>query len=384
MFSIPLEIAAQIIGLGSNQFTVARMIGAGLILAAFVEHKACFGRIPTAFWYLCLYQLVCAAWVMSQDGIDLAFVLPMLFTRIQLLFLLVIAYNLFLDVEAGKKSLLILLFGCATLGMLLLFGIGSVTDRDDGRMTIEGANANEVGMVLGLGLVALVGYIFGQQGHSVLMRLSLWGSSWVLLIAVVSTGSRGAMLASLAGLLAWGLFSKTRNVQSRLKMFLLAILSVVVLVGVVYSSESARMRWEDSIGKGNTAGRDRIFTASWEMFLDRPVAGWGPVTYGYELGSRTGKYYRGAHNLYLFLLIETGLLGATPIFCAFWLCLRTAWKNRSGAYGVLPFVLLVFMLVANMSGDWLDRKLLWITLAYAMASGQSTLARSSSPPNALA
>lgn len=105
------------------------------------------------------------------------------------------------------------------------------------------------------------------------------------------------------------------------------------------------------------------------MFLDRPVIGWGPVSYGYELGSRTGVAYRGAHNLYLFLLIETGLVGAVPFFIALGLCLQSAWHNRGGAYGVLPLALLVLMLIANLSGDWLDRKLLWVTLAYALASG---------------
>lgn len=374
VFSIPLEIISQNLGIGSNQFTVTRMIGAALILAAFGEHTVCFQDIPKAFWYVAIYQWVYLSLGVMQDVNDAASFIPRILTRFQLMLLLLIAYNLLLDQQTGQRALLVLILGCATLAMLMILGVSAVKDIGEGRVSIEGANANELGMVLGLGLVALVGYAFQRQDHSLVIRLALWSSLGVLTFAVVSTGSRGALAALVAGLLTWGLCFDRGDWASKFSVLVIAVLCIAALVWMVYSTDSARSRWENTIQKGDTAGRERIFTASWEMFLDRPLTGWGPVSYGYELGSRTGVSYRGAHNLYLFLLIETGLLGAVPFFIALGLCLQSAWRNRGGAYGVLPLALLVLMLIANLSGDWLDRKLLWMTLAYALASDTESMA----------
>ncbi len=369
VFSIPLEIVSQNLGIGSNQFTVTRMIGAGLILAAFGEHTVCFQDIPKAFWYIALYQWVYLSLGVMQDVNDADSFVPRLLTRFQLMLLLLIAYNLLLDRQTGERALLVLILGCSTLAILMLLGVSAVQDFGDGRVSIEGANANELGMVLGLGLIALVGYAFQRQDHSLVIRLVLWSCLGVLTFAVVSTGSRGALAALVAGFLTWGLCFDRGEWASKLSVFVISLLCIAALVWMVYSTDSARNRWENTIQNGDTAGREKIFTASWQMFLDRPLIGWGPVSYGYELGSRTGVLYRGAHNLYLFLLIETGLLGAVPFFIALGLCAQAAWRNRGGAYGVLPLALLVLMLIANLSGDWLDRKLLWVTLAYALASG---------------
>src|SRR5207244_13447285 len=49
-------------------------------------------------------------------------------------------------------------------------------------------------------------------------------------------------------------------------------------------------------------------------------------------------------------------------------CLRAAWQARRGSQGVLPLAMIVTVLMANMSGLWLYKKLNWIVLAYALAS----------------
>ena len=80
------------------------------------------------------------------------------------------------------------------------------------------------------------------------------------------------------------------------------------------------------------------------------------------------------HNLYLWILKETGLLGAIPFFIGLWLCWRSVWKARGSAQGTLPLACLVFMLVINMNGTYLYYKLFWLVLAYALASGGYALA----------
>lgn len=381
IFSIPLEILSQNYGVGSNEFTVTRMIGVGLILAALNEFQICFSRVPVAFWWFVVYQLAYLLLGVLQEVNDAWSFVPRVLTRIQLLLLFLIVYNLILDKRTGERTLLVLIISCAALGILMLSGIATDVDAG-GRISVVGANPNELGMVLSLGVIALIGYAFNGRGRGFVTRALTWASFGLLSAAIVSTGSRGALVALVSGILAWGLLFGSRRQYSRYTVLLVAVVSIGILLSIVYSSDTAMTRWDSALQKGNTAGRDKIFPASWQMFLERPLIGWGPVNYGFELGSRTGKSYRGAHNLYLYVLIETGLAGAIPFFGALWLCLKNAWHNRQGPYGVSPLALLVVVLIANLSGDWLDRKLFWVVLAYALAGGYgkvSNLSRRQSP-----
>jgi O-antigen ligase len=107
------------------------------------------------------------------------------------------------------------------------------------------------------------------------------------------------------------------------------------------------------------------------MFLEKPVLGWGPVANTYELALRIGERerpLRAAHNAVLELVTATGVVGAIPFLVGAWLCARAAWRSRRGPHGVLPLALFGSVLISNMSGDWIAAKLIWIVLAYALAS----------------
>ena len=383
IFFIPLETLSQNFGLGSDQFTVTRMIGLVLILAALLESQVCFSQVPVAFWWFVVYQLAyLLLGVLQKVNVDWSFVPPML-TRCQLLLLLLIVYNLILDKRTGERALLVLVISCVTLGILMLSGIATDVDRlRVGRLAVVGADPNEIGMVLSLGVIALIGYAFNQRGRGFVTQVLIWASFGFLSAAIVSTGSRGALVALVSGILAWGLLFGSRWQYSRYTVLLVAVVSIGIILSIIYSSDTAMTRWDKTLETGDMAGRDKIYPASWQMFLEGPLIGWGPVNYGYELGSRTGTLYRGAHNLYLYVLIETGLAGAIPFFGALWLCWKSAWHNRQGPYGVSPLALLVVVLIANLSVECLDRKLVWVVLAYALAGGYgkvSNLSRRQSP-----
>ena len=130
-------------------------------------------------------------------------------------------------------------------------------------------------------------------------------------------------------------------------------------------------RWEDSVRTGNLAGREQLYPALWNMFLEKPVLGWGPVTNQHELAIRIGereRSTRAAHNVVLELLTATGLIGTIPFLLGGWLCLRDAWRARGGDHGILPVALFASVFLSNMSGDWIAGKLIWLMLAFAAAS----------------
>ena len=68
------------------------------------------------------------------------------------------------------------------------------------------------------------------------------------------------------------------------------------------------------------------------------------------------------------VLSSTGLAGTIPFLAGLGLCCVGAWRARRGRHGMLPFALLLVVLAANMSGNWIASKLLWLVLAYGLAS----------------
>jgi len=197
--------------------------------------------------------------------------------------------------------------------------------------------------------------------------------SFFPLTAMVYTGSRGGIVAFLAGVALYALPYR----RSKRKM--IAILGVTMaVVGIIYAvvnDEATLSRFERSYDTGDTAGRDQIFAASIEMISEKPLLGWRPVVLWYELGARTRSPFiiRDAHNLFLHLLLEVGLLGAMPFLIGLGLCVRAAWTARVRSLGLFPLVWLITMIAANMSDTMLSTKSLWLVLILSLALGASTV-----------
>ena len=84
--------------------------------------------------------------------------------------------------------------------------------------------------------------------------------------------------------------------------------------------------------------------------MEKPFFGWGPISNYVELGARFGRQKLDPHNLYLWIMTETGLLGAVPFFIGLWICWRAAWRARYGTEGSLPIALLACLFIVNMTG----------------------------------
>jgi O-antigen ligase len=193
-----------------------------------------------------------------------------------------------------------------------------------------------------------------------------------LLVAatIIQTGSRGGLVAFAAGLitllLAKGtLLDKARNA-------LIVVLGICLVVLIALQSDVFSKRFDKTLDTGDMAAREQIYPAAWQMFLDRPLLGWGIHTNTYEIQARVALANYNtldAHNLILYVLTSTGLVGAIPFFLGVGLCVRGAWRARAGAFGGLPFAMTVTLLVSDMSASGLRWKHHWLVLAFALATG---------------
>ena len=276
------------------------------------------------------------------------------------------------DQKTAERALITFVVGCVLLSLLQITAIAShavETDAAIVRVTAFGFHPNNLARILMLGLLAMIGLSFGR-GKS-LLRPLLFTLPFIILIgaALIQTGSRGGLIALAAGIMT--LVLRRGTVMKRV----LNVAGLLLFLGFFFlaalQSDVMRARFEETIEEGDLARREQIYPTAWQMFQEKPLFGWGPITSTYELGMRLGhpeEETKNPHNLVLFGLVTTGLLGSLPLFIGIGFVVLSAWKTRDGPHGILPFAMLVAVLVANMSGLWLFNKLHWLVMAYALAS----------------
>jgi O-antigen ligase len=186
-------------------------------------------------------------------------------------------------------------------------------------------------------------------------------------VLTVETGSRAALGALIVATSLYLL--PYRGAKQKMVRMVWATLTIVGVVCMAISNPVSSARWEKAYA-GNTAGRDKIYPAAIGMISARPIFGWKPVAAQYELEKRVYNAggTKSAHNLFLHLFLEGGIVGTVPFLVALWLCVWAAWKARRGRLGMLPLALLVAVLTYCMTHSTLSKKPLWLILSLAVVS----------------
>jgi O-antigen ligase len=378
VLSIPFEFPER-----SFPIEIPTLTAALFLAATLLQPSACYQRRPPAvlwlFAYLYMFWLT-AAWA-GGDALATDLNGAGYWSQVLKLFLLLLevvlvfwaAYNLMGAPRVGRIVLTLLAIACSVRALLPILGIARTSHVIWGggsRVTALGQNANNSAMVLGTGFIALIGLQYGLDRPFFKRRWLAWPLLGLLVVSMVDTGSRGGLVGLGVGLMAFALGGAHRA-WLRVRNAAVAVLAIGALVFVSYRSDVVRRRFTDTLEHGELAGREQIYPALFRMFEEHPVTGWGPVNNKYELGLRLDERVRrrrDAHNLVLEVLTASGLLGTVPFVMALGLCGWGAWRARRGPHGVVPLALAATVMMANISGNWIASKLLWITLAYALAS----------------
>jgi O-antigen ligase len=370
IFSIPFQTANVFLsGVGS----ISRLTGYLFVMITAVKPRLCYKRPSRAFWFFGIYLVVFVYSGLFATGTSwVSYNWIYTLTLIQLLLLFWVSSSLLRhNSRVIRQTLWTFASACVLLAVSMVVGLTSELAVQD-RETALDANPNSIAMVLMLGLLAQVGLAYGREETSRTARTCFWLFSPFLFLGLIRTGSRGAIVALLAGLLVFPI--KRANVVARVRLALVMVLLLAFVAITSQSIGSVSDRWRRTFAEGDTAGRDEIFSLGWGMFLEKPVLGWGPVSHQAVLGSRLGSRFglggpRDFHNLYLHILTEVGLAGAVPFFLAILICWRSAWRARNNIQGILPMAMVLSLLVVSMVLTTMDNKLLWLVFAYASASG---------------
>jgi O-antigen ligase len=193
---------------------------------------------------------------------------------------------------------------------------------DRGRGPLLQAVANGVSLNL-LGLLALHAF----------RRRTLRGTKAVLLlgsvpVAILATMTRAVWLSFTGTVLVLVVLSPSRVLRRAcLGLAIAAGIALVVVLNCSGLCETLTDRLQES---GPVEFRAAVYTGGWQMFLERPLTGWGINQMPAELARHVSGYRHGVlypHNTYLELLVEHGLAGLILYVWLMW----ELWRLGRGA-----------------------------------------------------
>lgn len=187
------------------------------------------------------------------------------------------------------------------------------------------SNPNIIGLYAGLGILAGV-YLaadrkLGMPSFRLPISLALMSLAGGALLA---SGNRAGWVALIGGLACYMVFELRRNVKTIISMLALSAMGA----GYTFTQHSVPRQRLQLLLDGYPALRDQVWQNSYELFIEKPIFGYGLDTRAALLQNH--QIYS-EHNIFLSVLLALGLAGfAAYCFLLFSIC----WPNLKKRNGV--------------------------------------------------
>ena len=228
------------------------------------------------------------------------------FRQFEVYALLVLAYLSFTAIAflSGARALIFPRF-------ILDESLGFHADRARGPFLQAVANGVSLNI---LGLVALHAYQRGSvRGRKIAVLLAS------VPVAILATMTRAVWLSFAGSVIALIFLSKNRTLRrAGVGLALMAGLALAVVLSSHELGGALSDRLEE---RQPVEFRVAVYAGSWQMFLDRPLLGWGFHQMPAELPRYVSEYKDKVlypHNTYLELLVEEGMAGLALYLWLMW------------------------------------------------------------------
>ncbi len=232
------------------------------------------------------------------------------------------------------------------------------------------SDPNNLAMTLALAMP--MAWYLGMTSRSALLRWVCRAYLIVGFVAVALTGSRGGMVATIVALMIVPL-TMTKLSPGRLAAAMIVVV-VAGAVAVAYVPDRIVQRLATTgteVEDLTLGGRFQLWTAGAKAFAARPLIGYGTGGWRNAVSPWLGPDPQVAHNSYLSVLVETGLVGLlfymAMFIAAFLALLRLGSLERRFA-----LVLLATLGVAMLPLSWDDQKAVWFVLAALVGLARAT------------
>jgi O-antigen ligase len=361
IFTIPWEGAFHLPGLGTAATVMGLIVGACWIVMILITGRT---REPNTF----LFALaVFVAWIAlttfwSADPVES---LGAVLLWLQSLLLVYILWDLYRTKAALLAGLQAYVLGAyaAVFGAVLNYVNANAFYTHADRYSLGDTNPDGYGFILALG-IPLACYLAASPETPRIFRLINYGYLPAAFLGIALSGTRTAAVGAAVGLL-YGLATLTRlRVFTRVIVVVLLAVALFFLLPVVQPLTSFQRlgTTAQEATQGDLNGRTEQWRQGIRAFMDRPVIGVG--TDMYRSVNTLGKV---AHNSYLSVLVELGLIGFVMFGTILWLVVTKAWHLPRWDRNFWLTVLFVWAIGAS-TLTWEHRKTTWLFLTFAVAA----------------
>ena len=369
IFIVPWEGVIELPGLG----TAAKLVGFALTgcWVATVITTDRF-RKPSLFHFtfflFVLWNAITIFWSVDPDR-----TVTHLKTWVQLLILVMILWNLYTTRSAVLAGLQVFILGEFVgigLAMYNFFSGNAYYTHYQRFSPAEQSNPDGFGLIVALG-VPVAWYLASSKLPFKMDRFFKFLNYTYIpaaFLGITLSGTRTAMIASLAGM-AFGLASLTRlRLAVRVTIFLLLVLVTLILLPQVQTLRSFQ-RFGTTAGEitdGDLNNRTNNWAEGLETFVEHPVIGIGANMY--RTVNTRGKL---AHNSYLSILVELGLIGFALFGIIFTIAILQALSQPKWEASFWLSLLLTWAISA-ITLTYEYRKATWVFLSLLIASAAVT------------
>lgn len=264
------------------------------------------------FTFYHLFVILFGAWVIlsviwspdTASGVELAkrvfqiILLPILFT------LVLIKKN---DILRAYQSYV---FGNIVASSIIIYNyLNGIESPYYNRYTIANIETDTMSIILAIA-IPLAAYLATQYQNKWLKMLNLLVIP-IIIFAIFLTGTRTGSIAALIGVAYWLFTQRHAPVKIKITMLSVFILSIVAIFSFAPQASVDRIfSTGKSIKTGTLNSRTLLWDASIAQWKNSPVVGIGLGGIRQEL-SKKHLNYDGAHNTYIHLLTESGIIGLT-------------------------------------------------------------------------
>jgi O-antigen ligase len=376
IFVIPWENSVDVGSLG----TVGRGVGM-LAAAVWVASVALAGRsrrlheFHAVFFFFVTWNVASVVW--SQD---VNATLDRIVTYAQLFVLALLVWDLYETKEALELGLQAYVLGALVSVGSIVYNYLTLYDPTRVRYSATGFDEDDIGLILAIGVpIALHLFVSGRNTAVGLpLRLINLGYMPAAALAIVLTATRGSFLAMMpAAVLGLTMFLRL-SLARRLVVCAIAAGGVLVVTTVAPQSSFERVtNTGGAVAEGDFSGRLEIWRDGLGVWAEQPVLGAGAGSFR-SLVSVSSKQ-KVAHNTYLSVLTELGLVGFALFATILAIVVHQATHSRSGS-GFWPALFATWAIGAT-ALTWEPRKPTWLVLCLVVvgANAVGAAARATRP-----
>lgn len=369
IFIIPWEGVIELPGLGTAAKLMGLALAAFWVATVFVTDRL---RKPSPFHIaVCLFVLWNAVSVFWSG--DPNRTVAQLVTWIQLLGLVFILWDLYATRAALLAGLQAFILGAyVAIGSAIYnFFSGNVFYTHYQRFSpASETNPDGFGFIVALG-IPVAWYLASSESTSrisSLLKLVNYAYIPTAFLGLALSGTRTAMIAAVPGL-AFGIFSLTRlRLVARIAILVLLTSAIFVLLPVVQPLRSFQRlaTTGTALIEGDLNQRTGIWREGLASFAERPLLGVGSNMY--RSVNSLGKL---AHNSFLSVLVEVGLIGFALFGIILMIAIIQAWSQPKWEARFWLTMLVVWAIGAS-TLSWEHRKSTWLFLSLLIASAALT------------